>query len=212
MTRFVDKLKLKEKAEEDLYFARRDAALLAARRRDSGEETRAVHEARRVVSGGQTGVDRAALDAAITVGLPLGGWCPLGRRAEDGAIPDRYPLQETPTQDYAQRTEWNVRDSDATLILYCGVLIGGTGLTAQIARRIGRPLMTRNLLEPIEAEPIVDWLVANRIHVLNCAGPRESGAAGIGEEAARVLTLLFRAWMNAVKSQGQSLGTPGFEA
>jgi hypothetical protein len=73
-----------------------------------------------VVSGGQTGVDRAALDAALALGLPIGGWCPLGRRTEDGPVPDRYPLRETPSADYAERTEWNVRDSDATLILHRG--------------------------------------------------------------------------------------------
>ena len=71
----------------------------------------------KLISGGQTGVDRAALDAALAAGLPIGGWCPKGRLAEDGVIPLRYPLQETPSQQYAQRTRWNVRDADGTLIL-----------------------------------------------------------------------------------------------
>ena len=70
-----------------------------------------------IVSGGQTGVDRAALDAALALGMRCGGWCPAGRWAEDGPIDPRYPLRETPSGDPAQRTEWNVRDSDATLIL-----------------------------------------------------------------------------------------------
>jgi hypothetical protein len=79
----------------------------------------------RVVSGGQTGVDRAALDAALACGLPCGGWCPRGRRAEDGPIDPGYPLRETPGDDYAERTEWNVRDSDATLVLVAVLNVAG---------------------------------------------------------------------------------------
>src|SRR5512134_3746342 len=101
----------------------------------------------RVVSGGQTGVDRAALDAALALGLPCGGWCPRGRRAEDGAIPLHYPLRETPTARYPQRTEWNVRDSDGTLILTRGRPRGGTAYTISVARRLGRPLLVVDLAE-----------------------------------------------------------------
>ncbi|MCG6983777.1 MAG: putative molybdenum carrier protein [Thiocapsa sp.] len=194
MTRFPDKLKLKEKAEEDLYFARQDAALRAARARGPASTQPGV----RVISGGQTGVDRAALDAAIGQGIPIGGWCPLERRAEDGRIPDRYPLQSTPNADYAERTEWNIRDSDATFILFRGTLTGGTRLTAELARRLGRPLLTRDVLKAVDVDAIADWLAANRVHVLNCAGPRESGAPGIEEDAKRVLTAVFRAWARAL--------------
>src|SRR5919108_3104860 len=94
-----------------------------------------------VVSGGQTGVDRAALDAAAEVGLRTGGWCPRGRRAEDGALAALYTLRETPSRGYAQRTEWNVRDSDATLVLCRGAPRGGTALTLRVAKRCGRPVL-----------------------------------------------------------------------
>jgi hypothetical protein len=194
MTGFVDKLKLKEKAAEDLYFARRDADLLAARRTVEGRGPSLPAAGVRVISGGQTGVDRAALDAALALGLQIGGWCPHGRSAEDGPIPERYPLRETPSADYAERTEWNVRDSDATLILHRGPMTGGTRLTAELARRIGKPLLVRDLMEPIDVRGIADWLFANHVWVLNCAGPRESGAPGIGEESQRIFSGVFRAW------------------
>jgi len=87
-----------------------------------------------IISGGQTGVDRGALDAAARLGIAHGGWCPRGRRAEDGEIPERYRLRETPSRRYAQRTAWNVRDSDATLVLIEGDLAGGTALTVRLAR------------------------------------------------------------------------------
>src|SRR5512135_124388 len=101
----------------------------------------------RIVSGGQTGVDRAALDAARQLGLECGGWCPRGRRAEDGKVASGYPLRETPSEDYAQRTEWNVRDSDATLVLTHGRPAGGTALTIAVARRLGKPLLVLDLDE-----------------------------------------------------------------
>lgn len=87
----------------------------------------------RIVSGGQTGVDRAALDVALTLGLPCGGFCPRGRRAEDGPIAPEYPLVETPTDDYAERTLRNVRSTDATLLLVDGAMDPGTRLTAELA-------------------------------------------------------------------------------
>jgi hypothetical protein len=194
MTGFADKLKLKEKADEDLYFARREAELLAARRSVDGRDPSPREAVIRVVSGGQTGVDRAALDAALALDLPIGGWCPSGRRAEDGHVPERYPLRESPSAEYSERTEWNVRDSDATLILHRGRITGGTRLTAELARRLGKPLLTRDLLEPIDVRAIADWLVANHVLVINCAGPRESGAPGIGQESRRIFTALFRVW------------------
>src|SRR3954447_15936349 len=99
----------------------------------------------RIISGGQTGVDRAALDVALEYGLDCGGWCPLGRRAEDGPIPERYPLEETPWDGYPQRTEGNVRDSDGPLILTRGEPDRGTALTAEIARRKNKPCLVVDL-------------------------------------------------------------------
>jgi predicted Rossmann fold nucleotide-binding protein DprA/Smf involved in DNA uptake len=141
----------------------------------------------RIVSGGQTGVDRAALDVALQLGLACGGWCPRGRRAEDGPIPGEYPLQETPTADYPERTEWNVRDSDGTLILARGALQGGTALTRGWARRLGKPFLVVDLDQPTCAADVRHWAECNRVGVLNVAGPRESESPGIYEQAVRFL-------------------------
>ena len=94
-----------------------------------------------IISGGQTGVDRAALDAALGGGIPIEGWCPRGRIAEDGVLPERYSLKETPSAKYPERTEWNVRDSEGTLLLPYGRLLGGTGLTAKLAKKHGKPTL-----------------------------------------------------------------------
>ncbi len=114
----------------------------------------------KIISGGQTGVDRAALDAALQCGFPCGGWCPKGRRAEDGRIDDRYPLSETPKRRYQQRTEWNVRDSDGTLILATGELTGGTLLTARLAEEYERPLFYVDLSEPADVKLVFDQIAA----------------------------------------------------
>ncbi|MEM7121588.1 MAG: putative molybdenum carrier protein [Pseudomonadota bacterium] len=129
----------------------------------------------RLVSGGQTGVDRAALDVALTLGVPCGGWCPKGRRAEDGPIDERYPLKETPRVDYAERTAWNIRDSDATLIISPEPLAGGTKLTAELARRQPRPCMAVDpVSDPDAAAKARAWLDDLKPDVLNVAGPRAS--------------------------------------
>jgi hypothetical protein len=144
-----------------------------------------------VVSGGQTGVDRAALDAARAAGLPCGGWCPRGRRAEDGAIPADYPLRETPTEDYAQRTEWNVRDSGATLVLVRGRTGPGTAFTIDRARRLGRPLLVVDLREEPDPAAARRWIADGAVGVLNVAGPRESQDPGIGAAARAFLDEVF---------------------
>lgn len=147
----------------------------------------------KVVSGGQTGTDRAALDAALAVGLPIGGWCPRGRLAEDGAIAERYPLRETPRRTYRQRTAWNVRDSDGTLVLYWGELQDGTLFTLNLARdTYRRPLLVVNLLEAVDTQEVADWVVRAEIKTLNVAGPRESSRLGIYKMARVYLEEVFR--------------------
>ena len=144
------------------------------------------------MSGGQTGVDRAALDVALELGIPCGGWCPKGRRAEDGPIPPQYPLRETPSEDYAQRTEWNVRDSDGTLILCEGVLSGGTAQTAAMAKRLNKPHLILDLTHQPLPSTVLAWLTPSRIAVVNVAGPRESKCPGIYARARPFLRDTFR--------------------
>ena len=147
----------------------------------------------RIVAGGQTGVDRGGLDAGLETGVPIGGWCPLGRRAEDGKIPERYPLEETPSHDYRERTEWNVRDSDGTLILARGQrLTGGTALTADLAKRYEKPLHVVDLWTQEGPGPVIAWLEENRIATLNVAGPRESQQPGIHDLAEAFLIGLLQ--------------------
>jgi len=145
------------------------------------------HRLRKIVSGGQTGVDRAALDVAASHGLPAGGWCPKGRKAEDGIIPEEYPLEETPSPRYPVRTAWNVRDSDGTLILTRGRPSGGTALTHEEAGRRSKPVLVVDLDRDPAPEGVRKWLRVNGIQVLNVAGPRESTQPGIGEAAATFL-------------------------
>ena len=133
----------------------------------------------KIVSGGQTGVDRAALDAAARLGLDRGGWCPRGRRAEDGPIPRRYKLREAPVAAYAARTRLNVRDSDATLVVVSGAADPGTRLTIRLARALGRPLRVVDLDHPMSRTAMRAWLRRHRVAVLNVAGPRESRSPGI---------------------------------
>lgn len=140
-----------------------------------------------VVSGGQTGVDRAALDVALALDLPVRGWCPAGRWAEDGTIPERYPLRETPSAGVDQRTEWNVRDSDGTLVLTRGEPAGGTLLTIDLAQRMNRPVFVADVDHPPAADAVRAWVAAMGIRTLNVAGPRESEAPGIGAAAEAVL-------------------------
>lgn len=145
----------------------------------------------KIISGGQTGVDRAALDAGRAASVPIGGWCPRGRRAEDGAIPDEYPLSETPSEDYAQRTAWNVRDSDGTLIIAPSDLEGGTARTREEAQRRGQPWLHVDAPDADSISAIREWIVDEGIRILNVAGPRASEVEGIYETALRILDHLL---------------------
>lgn len=145
-----------------------------------------------IVSGGQTGVDRAALDVALELEVAHGGWCPRGRRAEDGVIPDRYQLEETPSRNYAVRTLKNVVSSDATLILTRGPLTGGTKLTVDYAAEQEKPCLIVNLADARDPSPVARWLRGVRPRILNVAGPRASSVAGVYDQAREFLQTLFR--------------------
>lgn len=145
----------------------------------------------KIISGGQTGTDRGALDAALALGIPCGGSCPRGRRAEDGRIPDRYPLSELTSAHYRDRTEQNVRDADATLVLTRGEVEGGTALTIALARKLGRPVLVLNVSANPALGPALIWLQTHRIRVLNVAGPRESRCPGIQREVRQWLEQLL---------------------
>jgi hypothetical protein len=151
---------------------------------------------RRIVCGGQTGVDRAALDVALRLGVQCGGWVPRGRLAEDGVIPSTYPgLAEAPDERPETRTALNVRDSDATLIVSRGELSGGSRFTARSAREQHRPCLHVNLAAQAPADAVREvraWLRAVRPAVLHVAGPRASEDSEAGREAERFLDTVLR--------------------
>jgi hypothetical protein len=161
----------------------------------------------KVISGGQTGVDQAALRAARDCGLEIGGWCPPGRVCEAGLIPAEFPLRETeqerssdaPDVPRSQRTEWNVRDSDGVLVLAedgnrsgCPTISDvGTKWAMQCAKRYGRPLFLCDVSDPNAKERVQEWLRLNEIKVLSVGGPAESTSPGIGDRAYRLLRGVF---------------------
>lgn len=128
---------------------------------------------------------------ALQLGIPCGGWVPKGRRAEDGVISDAYPLREMASRRYADRTRRNVTDSDATLILTYGEPSGGTGLTVACAQAWKRPCLIVELSLPANPESVRRWISDHHIRTLNIAGPRESTAPGIHDDAARFLLSVF---------------------
>lgn len=135
---------------------------------------------RKVISGGQTGVDRAGLDSALQAGIPIGGYCPKGRRAEDGTIPEKYPLIELESPESYYRTEKNVLDSDGTLIINKGLISEGTKLTLDFTVQYGKPSLVVQLDADDVVEParVVRWIKGQFINTLNVAGPRESKYPG----------------------------------
>jgi len=149
-----------------------------------------------IISGGQTGVDRGALDAALELGIACKGWCPEGRTAEDGQIPERYPLLELTGAGYYERTRKNVQDSDGTLILHRGPLSGGTQLTLDSSRDLGKPLLVLDAagVSAEEGAARAGAFIADRgIHRLNVAGPRESHWPGARAYAHALIRALIRA-------------------
>ena len=145
----------------------------------------------KIISGGQTGVDRAALDVALELGIPCGGWCPKGRRSEDGVIPERYPLKETSSSSYSARTEMNVKDSDGTLILTWGPVTGGTARTLEFTKKFKKPHLVVDLSKREEPDIVKEWGQQNSLRILNVAGPRESKVPGIHARAAEFLIRLL---------------------
>ena len=143
-----------------------------------------------VISGGQTGVDRAALDAALDAGFKVGGWCPAGRRAEDGPIPDRYPLTETKSKQYRVRTRLNVRDGEATLIICEGEPTGGTALTVKFCQKLNKPFLVVSPSDSVDTT--ITWIKENDVKVLNVAGPRERDNVPVYKDAKAWLAGLFR--------------------
>ena len=134
-------------------------------------------KALKIISGGQTGVDRGALDVALRHGIQCGGWCPAGRLDEFGKIPDRYPVQELQGGGFTERTLQNVKDSDGTVILYCDHLGGGTAQSAYFCHEQKRPhelIDTSKISAEGAAKLIGDFVDRNKIDILNVAGPRQS--------------------------------------
>ena len=154
-----------------------------------------------IVSGGQTGVDRSALDIAIELKIPHGGWCPYERRAEDGIISTKYNLKEAPKPTleesidpdaiYKKRTELNARDSDGTLIIVKDAPIGGTLYTVEMVEKHKKPYLIFNLLDNPKITDVINWIIKNNIHKLNVAGPRASQTPGIYESAYNILYQLL---------------------
>lgn len=148
-----------------------------------------------LISGGQTGVDRAALDAAIACHIPHGGFVPKGRLAEDGKLPPQYKVKEMASEDYADRTRANVDWADATLVIFRGRLMGGTLLTWEYAKNRGRMVKVIDLkmMAPDTAiETITAWVKDSHATRLNVAGPRESTHPGIYHEAFQILSAVFK--------------------
>ncbi len=149
----------------------------------------------KIISGGQTGVDRAALDAALESGVSAGGWCPEGRQAEDGPIAEKYPLQELPDGSYKERTLKNVQDSDATIIIYFESISGGTEETLLYCLNEKKPYLLidgSGITEDSASKRIKQFIDENQISRLNVAGPRASKEKRAYEYTKQVITLMLQ--------------------
>lgn len=145
-----------------------------------------------IISGGQTGVDRAALDFALAQGIPCGGWCPKGRKSEDGFIPEKYPLKETSSPEYHFRTRKNILSSDGTLIIAKDNLMDrGTQLTQALCGKLQKPCFLASGVHADDKENFRVWLKVNNIQTMNVAGCREGSQPGIYTRALEVLEFLF---------------------
>jgi hypothetical protein len=145
---------------------------------------------RKILSGGQSGADIAALDFAIAHRIPHGGWCPAGRKSEDGPINPRYKLQETPSSNYLQRTEWNARDSVGTVVFsVVPVLTGGSKKTVELALKHRKPVIhiARDGGPSSPAQALLRFIQDNKIKILNVAGPRASKEPDVAGFAKEVL-------------------------
>ena len=159
---------------------------------------------KKIISGGQTGADRAALDAAIELGIPHGGWIPKGRRTEGGPLPDKYELKEMATPSYEERTEQNVIDSDGTLIVSHGQLTDGSAFTDEMAKKHERPCLHIDLdvIRGISAaQEIKSWILQNGVKTLNVAGPRASKAPEIHDDTVRMVKAVYYLFLIDHKQQ-----------
>jgi len=150
-----------------------------------------------IVSGGQTGVDRAALDTALQFNINCGGWCPKGRLAEDGIIPKKYHLKEIDSSDYTIRTKLNVTDTDGTLILHIETPDKGTNQTMEYCKVMKKAFFIQVLTEKYEINQLSLWIKQNKILRLNIAGPRESNAPGIYLKTVEYLSEVLEAFNNS---------------
>ncbi|MFC1579495.1 YpsA SLOG family protein [Thermodesulfobacteriota bacterium] len=148
----------------------------------------------KIISGGHTGADTAALDVAIELGIPFGGWIPKGRRAEEGPKPNKYKLHEMPTDSNPKSTEQNVIDSDGTLIVSHGKLTGGSAYSLKMAREHNRPCLHIDLNQTrafIASAKINNWIYQHEVEVLYVAGPRASKDPAIYESTVKLLKAVF---------------------
>jgi hypothetical protein len=169
---------------------------------------------KKIISGGQTGADRAALDVAIRFSIPHGGWIPKGRKTENGPLPDKYQLKELPTASYAKRTEQNVLDSDATLIISQGKLTGGSDYTRKMAIQHNRPWLhiDLNKTNGFEAAKTIDsWIVRHKIETLNVAGTEASKDPGIYQATVDLIKTIFYLTLIETTMPGDSYASPSLD-